>query len=1214
MKEQKKDYNSLFGKLLVPVYTMIDFYVYFRLLSINRIKTIKNSAKDSNNQIPFEKLTPELDIEISTYKEALDFSLREKDILNIAVTGAYGTGKTSVIESYIRNLEENVRSTYEEKDFLNISLAAFNNGVMSQEKDDEKPLESKETKTAVKNKKELENLNIVEEKIISQLIHQIPSKKIPQSIFKVKEKLSLTKRVFYTIYILLLSFLLIISIFPTLLPGVNDGDMSSWRICTIITLMVLAGFPIFKLITYQLNNKILKKVVFYGNEIQINDDVPSSYFDKFMNDVIYLFIHSDKKVFVFEDLDRFDEPKIFEKLHEVNTLLNKRLRLRNDKREKISFVYLIKDDVFESKERTKLFDFVIPIIPLILPVNSLQKFNEIIEKKDFNNEFSKNLLKKIFIYIDDMRLMKNIINEYYIYKNRLNVDINNDMLLCLIIYKNVFPKDFSDFQFGTSFVNEALNQKQIIIKEEVKRFNDVLSNLIDKRKRKEDEIARGINELESLYLLNEPSSEISVNGKTEGKYANKSEFIQAIKDSEYEVKILYFSSVGYGSRSTKDKNIKYQFEEIHKNSEFQERLELINENPSLIDEDIAKINREKEELKNSAFYQLIGDKSIEYFNTLRDHDDKFNYLNGNKYFQLIVFLLREGLINEKSSEYITYFYDDSITNTDRLFLMNLYSRTSLDTSYEINYPQRLLEELSAQDILKYKVMNKKLSKYIIENKEEEYLIQLIKLVSREKKGRFFLDLYNSLVKEHEFLIDCAIRESYDFLEDIHRDLEVGKEEKSLFYLSSVRIIKMKNVQKLEENYILSSYINDIDFDLIMSDLENIEDYLSIFESINTKLNYLPSSNIYINDVIKLIDKNLINISSENLQRIFKSLGIEVSADNFFNYNISLVRKTDVENVIKSFFSVNVNQYLKVYLEFGMEELVDDINDVVDIFKNEELKTDLGKDYLNRLNSEEGIDYIEEFDEIYWDSIIDKNNYSITSENIITLSSHLESMPDDLPERINNEEINLDFSDYNHDESLLKSVFDYFVTNQLIEVEKYSAIINTFNFIISDITVYNLSQTYLTALIQNSVIELNKDNIKTIIADYPALLEVIEGNEKLEGVIDSKLLQEIFNSTDIKQQEKFKWFTDYIEDLNLEEVLNFINEHGLDNSLIRVLKRGRPEIESDPVHLAIISYYEKRNLITKADYRPETDSFVLSGKDITVNEDYKHIKISDYIFE
>src|SRR5699024_7752794 len=153
----------------------------------------------------------------------------------------------------------------------------------------------------------------------------------------------------------------------------------------------------------------------------------------------------------------------------------------------------------------------------ILPVNSLQKFNEIIEKKDFNNEFSKNLLKKIFIYIDDMRLMKNIINEYYIYKNRLDVDINNDMLLCLIIYKNVFPKDFSDFQFGTSFVNEALNQKQIIIKEEVKRFNDVLSNLMDKRKRKEDEIARGINELESLYLLNEPSSEISVNGKTEGK-------------------------------------------------------------------------------------------------------------------------------------------------------------------------------------------------------------------------------------------------------------------------------------------------------------------------------------------------------------------------------------------------------------------------------------------------------------------------------------------------------------------------------------------------------------------------------------------------------------------------------------------------------------------------------------------------------------------------
>lgn len=664
----------------------------------------------------------------------------------------------------------------------------------------------------------------------------------------------------------------------------------------------------------------------------------------------------------------------------------------------------------------------------------------------------------------------------------------------------------------------------------------------------------------------------------------------------------------------KDKNIKYQFEEIHKNSEFQERLELINEKSLLINEDIAKINREKEEVKNFAFYQLIGDKDIEYFDTLRGRDGKFKYLTENKYFQLIVFLLREGLINEKSSEYITYFYDDSITNTDRLFLMNLYSQTSLDTSYEIDYPERILEELSAQDILKYKVMNKKLSKYIVDNKEEEYLIQLIQLVSREKKGRFFLDLYNSLVKEHEFLIDYAIRESYDFLEDIHRDLEVGKEEESLFYLSSVSTIEMESVKKLEEKYMLSSYINDIDFDLIMSDLESIEDYINIFEFIDTKLNYLPSSDIYINDVIKLIDQNLINISSENLQRIFKSLGIEVNTDVFLNYNISLVKQTGVAKVIKNFFSVNVNQYLKAYLEFGMEELVDDINDVVDVFKNEELETDLGKDYLNRLISEEGIDDIEEFDEIYWDSIIEKNNYSITSENIITLASHLESIPENLPERINNEKINLDFSDYNHNESSLKSVFDYFVSNQLIKVERYSEIINTFNFIIPDITSYNLSEIYLTALIQNSVIELNKDNIKTIITDYPSVLGVIEGNEKIEGVIDSKLLQKIFNSTDIETQEKFNWFTDYIEYLNLEEVLSFINEYDIDNSLIRVLKRGRPEIESDPLHLAIISYYDKRNLITKADYKPETDSFVLSGKDIRVNEDYKHIKISDYIFE
>ena len=60
----------------------------------------------------------------------------------------------------------------------------------------------------------------------------------------------------------------------------------------------------------QMNQQLLKKIIVKGNEIEIFKDSNESYFDKFMNDVIYLFINSGMDIIIFEDLDRFDDPTI----------------------------------------------------------------------------------------------------------------------------------------------------------------------------------------------------------------------------------------------------------------------------------------------------------------------------------------------------------------------------------------------------------------------------------------------------------------------------------------------------------------------------------------------------------------------------------------------------------------------------------------------------------------------------------------------------------------------------------------------------------------------------------------------------------------------------------------------------------------------------------------------------------------------------------------
>ena len=115
-----------------------------------------NIREMTMSKIHFEKLTPNKDIDLNTYEEALNFMFEDDEIKNIAITGSYSAGKSSVIESYkVKN---------KDKKFIHISLANFESDYP---KNDNKE-------------------SVLEGKILNQLLHQIDPSKIPQTNFKVK--------------------------------------------------------------------------------------------------------------------------------------------------------------------------------------------------------------------------------------------------------------------------------------------------------------------------------------------------------------------------------------------------------------------------------------------------------------------------------------------------------------------------------------------------------------------------------------------------------------------------------------------------------------------------------------------------------------------------------------------------------------------------------------------------------------------------------------------------------------------------------------------------------------------------------------------------------------------------------------------------------------------------------------------------------------------
>ena len=154
----------------------------------------------------------------------------------------------------------------------------------------------------------------------------------------------------------------------------------------------------------------------------------------------------------------------------------------------IKFVYAVRDDIFTEKDRAKFFDFIIPIIPIINSTNSGETLTRLLNEAKETTDISNEYIMDIAPYISDMRLLQNICNEFFIYKKTLqsaqSLNLKDKMMFSLIIFKNLYPKDFADLQEEKGIVKQAFEEKcKYIIKEceilqsEIRNLTEILNNI-----------------------------------------------------------------------------------------------------------------------------------------------------------------------------------------------------------------------------------------------------------------------------------------------------------------------------------------------------------------------------------------------------------------------------------------------------------------------------------------------------------------------------------------------------------------------------------------------------------------------------------------------------------------------------------------------------------------------------------------------------------------
>lgn len=551
------------------------------------------------------------------YLNALEWALNNPKVKNIALAGPYGAGKSSIIETYL-NREKDKKNIYEQhkfaKKYLKISMATFIEAHNN---------EGNETKIEI-------DADEVEEGILKQLFYKVEHKKIPQSRYR---KLQPIHSINVLLGVIALSVILIMfgGIFvPNICKNIwNKIDAFamkySWLSGKTVGVAISLGIVgigitsyLAKIIMSRFHVKELKLPA--DTTLQASEDAEESVFNKNLDEIMYFFEETQYQLIFFEDLDRLENRKIFVHLRELNNLLN------NDdaiKHKPIVFVYAVRDDIFTREDRTKFFDFIIPVIPVVNATNSgeilLEKLDDA-KRHGIYHDISQGFVLDVAPFISDMRVLQNIYNEFVVYKKTLqteqHLNLSDEQMMAIIIFKNLYPRDFADIQGEDGIIKKAFQDKNSYIIEKREKWQEKIEYNKELIEKVSGDALKSVKELKYAMLVAITSGRGIASDFIENPYWEGEISVNDVLLDDFDLRRLQRKEnkyIRYISFDRREQNMELNEKEVLQ--EYIERWEKLKEynEKSLegLQEEIEQIKYEQKKLSSRSLQWLIENDSSE---------------------------------------------------------------------------------------------------------------------------------------------------------------------------------------------------------------------------------------------------------------------------------------------------------------------------------------------------------------------------------------------------------------------------------------------------------------------------------------------------------------------------------------------------------------------------------------------------------------------------
>ena len=1078
-------------------------------------------------------LPKKIDKSDASYKSVTELndvlSIAEKEhIRNIALTGPFGSGKSSVLIT----LMEDFANEYK---FLPISLATLQaneeqiDDVKSEKKDIAgKGNESSEL-TDVEKEKRIENLNRkIEYSILQQIIYREETRTVPNSRFRKIVNLSNRELIIYPLCCVLTLVCFLILFEPNFARVDSIYDFFSWG-STWNTIFDFAAsswllyilYVIARYIFKSYSNSKLNKLNLKEGEIEVIEN--NSIFNKHLDEILYFFQVTDYNVVIIEDLDRFGTPNIFLKLRELNQLINESKIVGRH----ITFVYAIKDDIFKDEERTKFFDFITTVIPVINPSNSKDKLKSALEAKGCGDDgISDEDLSEMAFFIQDMRILTNIVNEYKQYRDKLceanGVQLNKTKLLGMIVYKNYYPQDFALLHRREGKIYKCISSKSKFIPLALKAIEESENALSEKEQILKRNATLSKTDLRRLFLFklwdklssNVISIKIDNNYYTAEQIASDESSFNKLLDKK-DITYKYYYS--YGIISTTQS---VDLRQIDNAIKYSERMELLENEGLIIRKERRRIQQEKIKAKSLRLRDLIKKYKL-------GETDEYKSFGLTPMMNVFV---RRGYLDEDYYDYISYFYEGMVSLADRELLLSMKIEERQPYEYHIDKIENFVKELKDYMFESDAILNIDLLDYLAShNVHSDKFEHIMMRLERDKAPLQFLSQYYSEGKQQDVVFKHFIEYTNSWNNIVSWNNSAEKDNLIEAYLKFCPNLGQIQQKWLNDNYkFLVEHSEGLTLDKSLI-LVKASRFVSLCNGSEDLLDCVIENNCY-------------EINLENLCIIARRIHSEDKTLSVENLNYTRIKETNNDSFI-DYIEDNISSTIQCLKDKCQDESSESL---LFLLNNADIDAEVKTKYLTGQHNH--IDDFAKIDNEEMYVVAVKSRILLpTWNNVLFYYEHKDGMSDELMSFINYYATELSGEICSNDLSNKNALYISLFGSEMLDIDNYRKLLSSFTGHFPDVDkLNNVGQDRLMILAENGRILFNADALSSLLIN-------ISKNESLKLELVVYVISAGLNDYSVITHLLTSVGGDYIEVCNQDKRAK-LSDNALNRKLLGALQK------------------------------------------------------------